>query len=54
MYKVETLLDNEWILRSTHKNDEIAILNAEVAGQSHPTRVIYQGKIIWISDTPSA
>ena len=48
-YKVEIFdeAENDWIVRSWHKNKDHAEIQVEVALLRHPAaRIIYEGKII--------
>ena len=49
MSRVEILENNEWKKHSTHKNEDMAVINAEVAHKSKrcPVRVVTEGKITW-------
>ena len=49
IYIVEMFEDNVWVNHSYHQNEEWAIINADVAYNSHKSsvRVIKEGKIIY-------
>lgn len=46
-FKVEVLLDNEWVNYGFHLNEENAHINAEVYSKSKQTfaRIIHEGRI---------
>ena len=49
VYRVErfSITDNSWVKSSTHRNEEIAIVNMEVLIQGgKAARVIHKGRII--------
>jgi hypothetical protein len=48
MVRIEAFVDNEWIVKSWHKNEDFALINAEVIhkGRKCDVRVINKGLII--------
>lgn len=47
LYRVEIFEDNNWIILSRHKNEENAIINADVKAMKVPARVIHDKKVIY-------
>lgn len=48
-YDVKLFIGDKWVLNSSHKNKESAVINAEVYGKSKkvPARVYYGNETVW-------
>jgi hypothetical protein len=49
-YRVDIFKDNNWLIYSRHKNEDYAIINAEIQAKKHSTRIVHNGQIIWIKE----
>lgn len=49
MYRVEIFSDNEWVISSWHRREDMARINADVISKSRTchARVIFDGLIIY-------